>query len=80
MRAVTSRADLIIRSFRYLAFHLKAPNRIHPGIFFAIHEADWCIVHLTSTSKNELQIHNLNQKKKKKKGNKAQEIFVAVWT
>jgi hypothetical protein len=75
MRAVTSRADLIIRSFRHLAFHLKAPNGIYPGVFFSIHEADWYIVHLTSTSKNELQIHNLNQK-----GNKAQEIFVAVWT
>lgn len=49
MRAVTCRADLVIWSFRYLSFNLKAPDRLHPWIFFSIHKADGYIVLPTST-------------------------------
>lgn len=66
MRTMTSWADLIIWNFRHLPFHLKPPERSHPGVFFSIHEADWDIVHVRSTDKNELEIHKFEQKKRGK--------------
>lgn len=55
MRAVTSWADLIIWSLKQLPLHLKTPDRLHPGIFFPIHQTDGHIAHLTPLDSNKLK-------------------------
>lgn len=51
MRTMTSRANLIIRSFRKLPFHSQTPYWLHPRVFFPIHKTDRYIAHLTSKGK-----------------------------